>query len=102
MILFNVSIFGQDADWFCEQPKAVQKEWILNNTNQSDDTLIDELLSNINRGNDCDCGCAKCEKNEYISKANAVYVTVIEPAKVGSDGKGNSVERPKATKRAKG
>ena len=102
MKIFNVSIFGEDADWFCEQPKNVQKDWILSNTNQSDDTLIDELLSNINRGNDCDCGCAKCEKNGNISKNNVNEVAIVEPNEVGSDGAGNSIERPKKTKRAKG
>jgi hypothetical protein len=98
MKIFNVSIFGEDADWFCEQPKNVQKDWILSNTNQCDDTLIDELLSNINRGNDCDCGCAKCEKNGNISKNNVNEIAIVEPTEVGSDGKRGNRKRGNGTK----
>jgi hypothetical protein len=98
MKIFNVSIFGEDADWFCEQPKNVQKDWILSNTNQSDDTLIDELLSNINRGNDCDCGCAKCEKNGNISKNNVNETAIVEPTEVGNDGKRGNRKRGNGTK----
>ena len=45
MTIFNVEIFGSDADWFCNLSVSEQITWIRNNTNQVNDALINEFLS---------------------------------------------------------
>ena len=45
MTIFNVELFGSDADWFCNLSVSEQITWIRNNTNQINDGLINEFLS---------------------------------------------------------
>jgi hypothetical protein len=88
--IFNVQLFGSDADWFCNLNVTEQIGWIRNNTNQVDDTLINEFLSNsLHNKKDYCFTCrdnkqrvtiAKIVKDGNISKGNEQEVTaVVEP-----------------------
>lgn len=59
MKIFNVELFYSDLDWFLSQEKEVKKQWILENTNQTNEILIDEFIENnkVETNNDCfNCG----------------------------------------------
>lgn len=45
MTVFNIELFGTDADWFCSLSNSDKFTWIKGNTNQTDDTLINEFLA---------------------------------------------------------
>jgi hypothetical protein len=91
MKIFNVEINGKDAEWFCNLPKEEKYDWILKNTNQTNDILINEFLNrtlNPNkkeycvecRGNKQRVSIAKIVENGNISKGNEQEVTaVVEP-----------------------
>jgi hypothetical protein len=91
MKIFNVEINGKDAEWFCNLPKEEKYDWILKNTNQSNDILINEFLNrtlNPNkkeycvecRGNKQKVSIAKIVENGNISSGNEQTIeTVIEP-----------------------
>lgn len=68
MTIFNVELFGSDANWFCNLSVTEQVNWIRSNTNQLDDSLINEFLS-ISLHNRIDY-CFTCRGNkEKISIA---------------------------------
>lgn len=88
--IFNVQLFGSDADWFCDLSITEQVDWIKSNTNQLDDTLINQFLSNAihNRqdycftclGNKEKISIAKIVENGNISSGDEQTIeTVIEP-----------------------
>lgn len=92
MKIFNVEINGIDAEWFCSLTKEQKYDWILNNTNQSNDILINEFLNRTldpNKKEYC-VGCrekkqkvsiAKIVENGNISSGNEQTIeTVIESA----------------------
>ena len=94
MKIFNVEINGIDAEWFCNLTKEQKYDWILNNTNQSNDILINEFLNRTldpNKKEYC-VGCrekkqkvsiAKIVENGNISERNEQEVTaVVEPTSV--------------------
>jgi hypothetical protein len=94
--IFNVQLFGSDADWFCNLSITEQVNWIRSNTNQLDDTLINEFLSNAVhnrqdycftcRGNKEKISIAKIAQNGNISKGNEQEVTaVVEPTNVNAN-----------------
>jgi hypothetical protein len=94
--IFNVQLFGSDADWFCNLSITEQVNWIRSNTNQLDDTLINEFLSNAVhnrqdycftcRGNKEKISIAKIAENGNISKGNEQEVTaVVEPTSVNAN-----------------
>jgi hypothetical protein len=90
MRIFNVEINGIDAEWFCNLTKEQKYDWILKNTNQSNDILINEFLNRTldpNKKEYC-VGCrekkqkvsiAKIVENGNISSGNEQTIeTVIE------------------------
>jgi hypothetical protein len=94
--IFNVQLFGSDADWFCNLSITEQVNWIRSNTNQLDDTLINEFLSNAVhnrqdycftcRGNKEKISIAKIVENGNISEGNEQEVTaVVEPTIVNAN-----------------
>ena len=93
MQVFNVEIWGEDADNFMALSCADKKEWIKKHSNQQSDELIEEFLKSVNRGNDDECHGCKKAKNEQ-PKTNTPEVTAaIEPADVAGDGSGASNKR---------
>lgn len=66
MEIFGKHIFGSDAEQFKSLPILNQVEWIKKNTNQKNDDLIDEFLSNIPENNDKQC--LNCGTNGNIGK----------------------------------
>lgn len=77
MQIFDVQIFGSDADWFVAQCKKDQKKWILAKTGQKDEALIDKFLENVNRGKD---ECTDCKKHKTTTN-NGERKTVPAKAK---------------------
>lgn len=88
--IFNVQLFGSDAEWFCDLSVTEQINWIRNNTNQLDDNLINEFLSNAvhNRQDYCftcrdnkkKISIAKIVENGNKLQGNEQEIaTVIEP-----------------------
>ena len=90
MRIFNVEIIGIDAEWFCNLTKEQKYDWILNNTNQSNDILINEFLNRTLdpnkkeycvecRGKKQKVSIAKIVENGNISSGNEQTIeTVIE------------------------
>jgi hypothetical protein len=93
MRIFNVEINGKDAEWFCNLTKEQQYTWILNNTNQTNENVINEFLSKKLdpnkkeycvecRGNKQKISIAKIVENANISSGDEQTIeTVIEPIK---------------------
>ena len=93
MQVFNVEIWGEDADNFMALSCADKKEWIKKHSNQQSDELIEEFLKSVNRGNDDECQGCKKAKNEQ-PKTNTPEVTAaIEPIDVAGNGSGASNKR---------
>lgn len=69
MKIFNVEIFHSDADHFLALSCADKKEWIKENTNQTNDELIEEFIKTVVKGEDECAGCKKAKsKPDGISK----------------------------------
>jgi hypothetical protein len=91
MKIFNVEINGKDAEWFCNLPKEQKHTWILNNTNQTNESIIADFLSKTLdpnkkeycvecRGNKQKVTIAKIVEDGNISSGNEQTIeTVIEP-----------------------
>jgi NADH:ubiquinone oxidoreductase subunit F (NADH-binding) len=95
MTIFNIELFGSDADWFCSLSKLEQFAWVKNNTNQVDDDLINEFLATCSnkkaeycipcRNNKQKVSIAKIVEDGNISKGNEQEVTtIVEPIKTES------------------
>tara|TARA_R110000868_G_scaffold22787_1_gene93066 strand:+ start:667 stop:984 length:318 start_codon:yes stop_codon:yes gene_type:complete len=92
MRIFNVEIFGKDAEWFCTLTRNEKFTWVLKNTNQSNEKLINEFLSKTLdpnkkeycvecRGNKEKISIAKIVENGNISSGDEQTIeTVIEPS----------------------
>jgi hypothetical protein len=90
MRIFNVEINGKDAEWFCNLTKEQKHTWILNNTNQTNENIINEFLSKTLdpnkkeycvecRGNKQKVSIAKIVEDGNISSGNEQTIeTVIE------------------------
>jgi len=90
MTIFNIELFGSDADWFCSLSKLDQFAWVKNNTNQVDNDLINEFLATCSnkkaeycipcRNNKQKVSIAKIVEDGNISKGNEQKVTtIVEP-----------------------
>jgi hypothetical protein len=91
MRIFNVEINGKDAEWFCNLAKEQKYDWILKNTNQTNENVINQFLSKTLdpnkkeycvecRGNKQKVSIAKIVENGNISKGNEQEVTaIVEP-----------------------
>lgn len=87
MTIFNIELFGSDADWFCNLSKSEQFAWIKINTNQVNDYLINDFLGTpLNNKKEYCIPCrdkkqklsiAKIVEDGNISKGNEQEVTPI-------------------------
>jgi hypothetical protein len=110
MEIFNIIIWGNDAEKFCALTRDEKIQWILKHTNQKDLNQIELFLeSPIVKAKEClSCGTLnnKIENpfkyDSNISKANAIEVTASSyEVVVGEPSNTNSVKRPRQTKRGK-
>jgi len=86
--IFGKVLFESDAIEFLGWREDKKKEWILANTNQRDESLIDEFVNNPKITKDCkcnDCGKHK-EKTNGISEAISTEPTQSNEA---TDSSGN-------------
>jgi hypothetical protein len=90
MTIFNIELFGSDANWFCSLSKVEQFAWVKTNTNQVDNDLINEFLATCSnkkaeycipcRNNKQKVSIAKIAADGNISKGNEQEVTtIVEP-----------------------
>jgi hypothetical protein len=104
--IFNKIIFGSDAEAFLALDVNSKVNFIKKYTNQQNDDLINEFLTNLpmykSQGENC-IGCKLSNDGKNISKTNAVEVaTSSEPTMVGESSSRDNTERPRQTKRKKG
>lgn len=106
--IFNVQIFGDDALEFLSWSQETQKEWILTMTNQTNEEIIYEFLSNPKLSQKATCSnCGKLNNKivnhgNNISKGNAEEnADSSKSIMVGESSGGDSIERPKKIKRVK-
>ena len=106
--IFNVQIFGDDALEFLSWTQEMQKEWILTMTNQQNEDVIYEFLSNPKLSEKAVCSnCGKLNNKivnhvDNISKGNAEENSdSSESIMARESSSGNSTERPKKVKRVK-
>ena len=90
MVIFNVEIWQKDADNLMALSCADKKKWIKTHTNQQNDTLIEEFLKSVNRGNDEECHGCKQAKNEQPKGNAETIAAATEPIDATSDGKGGN------------
>ena len=107
MTIFNIQIWGEDAENFCSLSNDDKIQWIKSHTNVNNDVIINEFLqSNYKGSKQC---CAKCGEvnNQFIPNANfsktvsESFATVTTSGDATKNGGGNSNERPKKNKRTK-
>lgn len=100
MEIFGKHIFGNDAEQWLKLCKESKREWILKNTNQTDNNLIDEFINNPKISKECKC--LDCGKNGNISKTISTEVaTDTEQIDNGATGKRNSTKRQRNVKGTK-
>lgn len=86
MQVFNVHIYGKDADWFMNLGCAKKKDWIKANTNQTNEDLIDKFVKNCNRGNDDEClDCKKAKQNATNNISVGVFEQEPSVSTIGED-----------------
>ena len=72
MRIFNVEIFGKDAEWFCNLTKEQKFAWILDNTNQTNENVINEFLKKTLDPNKKEY-CVECRgKKQKVSIAKII------------------------------
>lgn len=86
--IFGFQIFGQDAIDFLSKTKAQKIAWIKENTNQTDDFLINEFVQNPKITNNTRCiPCREAKEKVTISEiveksVETVNATADVPIKV--------------------
>ena len=86
MQVFNVHIYGKDADWFMSLGCDAKKDWIKANTNQTNETLIDNFVKNCNRGNDNEClDCKRTKQNGANNISTSVSDQEPSVSTIGED-----------------
>jgi hypothetical protein len=70
MQVFNIQLNGEDAKEFCKQTTEFKVNWIKNHTNQQNDELIMEWITNPSTTDDCGCGCGGKKVNSDTKNAN--------------------------------
>jgi len=78
--IFDVFLFESDVEWFINLSKAEKIAWILENTKQTDENLINEFVLNPKITNTKHCiGCKDLKQkitiNEIVEK-NEITQTV--------------------------
>ncbi len=82
MEIFGKHIFGSDAEAWLKLCKEQKKDWILKNTNQRNEDLINDFINNPKITKECKC--LDCGKNGNISKG------ISEEVKVGNENNSTS------------
>lgn len=67
MQIFDKQLFGSDAALFLSWDCATKKAWIKKNTNQQNDTLIEEFLKTVRPDGD-ECQGCKDAKQKPLSR----------------------------------
>ncbi len=82
--IFNVNINGKDdIEWFMTKTRKQQFDWILKNTNQKNEVLINAFLDSPTV-TEYDC-CEGCKKARLEQNGNNISKGVSEAVAVGSE-----------------
>lgn len=73
--IFGKIIYGSDAELWLKLCKQEKKDWILKNTNQKNEVLIDEFINNPSISKNCKC--VNCGKNVNISKTDVNEIATV-------------------------
>ena len=83
MEIFNIHLGEADAKEFCKQSESFKIDWIKNNTNQQNETIIKEFLSGPIKKGKCGCGCGKKDvKNIEIIAEKVIAPKAFEKKKI--------------------
>jgi hypothetical protein len=63
MEIFGRLIFGDAIEQFCNLSKEAKTEWILKYTDQRNEVIIEDFVSNPINKKDCGCGCGGNKQN---------------------------------------
>lgn len=104
--IFNKIIFSDDADAFLKLDVNAKVTWIKKYTNQQNDDLINDFLTNLpmykSQGENC-ISCKSVKDGKNISKTNAVKIESDSQQRlVEQSSERDNTERPRQTKRKKG
>lgn len=101
--IFNIKLNGDDVKSFCEMTKEQKVAFIKEQTNQKNDDIINEFLSQPLQSGDCGCGCggSKTVSNGNIGSGNAEADSVAKqnnsPSGNGKRGANKGGKNPKTT-----
>jgi hypothetical protein len=100
MEIFGRQIYGADAEQFCNLSKEAKKEWILKYTDQRNEVIIENFVSNPINKKDCGCGCGGNKENnvnisETIPNEIAVSNENISASGVSKRGTNKGRSNPK-------
>lgn len=78
--IFNIKLNGGDVKTFCQMTKEEKVAFIKANTNQKNDEIINNFLSQPLQVGDCGCGCggSKDVNNGNISSGDAETSAIVE------------------------
>lgn len=105
MKIFNVEIYGKDAEWFCNLTKKEKYAWILAKTNQTNDKLINDFLKRTldpNKKEHCvECAAKKqkitiskkVENGNISSRDEQTTETIVEPSETGTVSRGRNKKK---------
>jgi len=109
--IFNVSINGQkDIDWFTNQTRENQINWVLKHSNQKNESMINNLLDSLEVTKQEGCvGCGQLsnkienplKNGDNISERVSEEVTVSdEVVGVAGNDSGTNTKRGKRNKKS--
>jgi hypothetical protein len=88
MEIFGRHIYGADAEQFCNLSKEAKKEWILKYTDQRNESIIEEFISNPINKKDCGCGCGGNKQNDVNISETIPNETAIGNENISASGTG--------------
>lgn len=101
--IFETMLFESDAEAWIKLCKDKKREWILTQTNQTDESEIAKFINNPKINKDCKClDCNKNKKNESIDNGISKEIaTVTEPIDNAKLDGSNNTKRQASTKKRK-
>lgn len=94
--VFNKELNGIDVEKFCQKSKEDKFTWIKNNTNQQNDSIINDFLNKPLLNEDCGCGCGGHKSKENGNISNGIPKEIATVSEVTSTSRNN---KPRNTKR---
>ena len=98
--IFGKLMFGSDAEAWLKLCKDKKREWILKHTTQTNETLINEFISNPKISKNCKClDCGKIKKNESSGISKTATATTEPKQNTGNSRETRPKRQPSPKKR---